>query len=44
MSVETAVNAEALGEEVRKKYREVAANPHGAYHFHTGRPVPDTAV
>ena len=39
MSVETAVNAEALREEVRKKCREVAANPHGAYHFHTGRPL-----
>ncbi len=31
------VDAEALREEVRKKYREVAVEPHGAYHFHTGR-------
>ena len=31
------VNAEALREEVKSKYREVAIDPHGAYHFHTGR-------
>ena len=37
MTVEVAVDAEALREEVRKKYREVAANPHGSFHFHTGR-------
>ena len=29
----------ALREEVRKKYREVAIEPHGDYHFHTGRPL-----
>lgn len=33
----TPVNAEVLREEVKKKYREVACNPHGKYHFHTGR-------
>ncbi len=27
----------ALREEVKKKYREVASNPAGAFHFHTGR-------
>ena len=31
-----AVDAEALREEVREKYREVATNPHGTFHFHTG--------
>lgn len=36
---EVAVDAAVLREEVRKKYREVAANPHGTYHFHTGRPL-----
>lgn len=31
------VDAEALREEVKSKYREVAMDPHGAHHFHTGR-------
>ncbi len=39
MAVEVTVDAKALREEVRKKYREVAANPHGSFHFHTGRPL-----
>jgi SAM-dependent methyltransferase len=39
MAVDTAVDAEALRDEVRKKYREVAANPYRTYHFHTGRPL-----
>jgi SAM-dependent methyltransferase len=39
MSGNVAVDAEALREEVRNKYREVATNPHGAFHFHTGRPL-----
>jgi SAM-dependent methyltransferase len=39
MSVDTAVDAEALRNEVRKKYREVAADPKGSFHFHTGRPL-----
>ena len=28
-----------LRTEVREKYREVAADPHREYHFHTGRPL-----
>jgi len=39
MSTETVVDAAALREEVKEKYREVAADPHGEYHFHTGRPL-----
>ena len=31
------VDAEALRAEVRVKYAEVAVNPDGAFHFHTGR-------
>ena len=31
------VDANALREEVKIKYREVALDPHGKYHFHTGR-------
>ena len=34
---ETLVDAAALREEVKSKYREVAADPHGKHHFHTGR-------
>jgi SAM-dependent methyltransferase len=29
----------ALREEVKVKYRAVAVDPHGSYHFHTGRPL-----
>jgi arsenite methyltransferase len=29
----------ALREEVKSKYRAVALDPHGSYHFHTGRPL-----
>ncbi len=32
-----AVDPEALRNEVKNKYREVATDPHGAHHFHTGR-------
>lgn len=32
-----AVNVNALREEVKNKYREVAVDPHGNHHFHTGR-------
>lgn len=40
MTTETvAVNATQLREEVKNKYRDVACNPHGEYHFHTGRPL-----
>jgi SAM-dependent methyltransferase len=35
--VEVAFDAGALREEVKSKYREVATDPHRAYHFHTGR-------
>jgi arsenite methyltransferase len=35
----TPVDAAALREEVKKKYRDVAVNPHDTYHFHTGRPL-----
>jgi SAM-dependent methyltransferase len=31
------VDPATLREEVKSKYREVATNPHGDYHFHTGR-------
>lgn len=31
------VDTEALRDQVRQKYREVATNPAGKYHFHTGR-------
>jgi SAM-dependent methyltransferase len=31
------VDADALRSEVRDKYREVATNPGGNFHFHTGR-------
>ena len=34
---EIAVDAATLREEVKSKYREVATDPHGTYHFHTGR-------
>jgi SAM-dependent methyltransferase len=34
---EPAVDVDALREEVKNKYREVATDPHGAHHFHTGR-------
>lgn len=33
------VDPHALREEVRSKYREVAHDPHGDHHFHTGRPL-----
>ena len=39
MSKELAVNPVVLREEVKTKYREVALNPGGEYHFHTGRPL-----
>ena len=31
------VDVNALREEVKIKYRDVALDPHGKYHFHTGR-------
>ena len=39
ITYEQTVDAEALRAEVREKYGEVATNPDGAYHFHTGRPL-----
>ena len=33
----TPVDAAALREEVKKKYRDVAIKPHDQYHYHTGR-------
>jgi arsenite methyltransferase len=36
-AAETPVDPNALREEVRAKYREVAVAPHAEYHFHTGR-------
>ena len=37
MSAELPVDPAALREEVKSKYREVADDPHGEFHFHTGR-------
>ncbi len=37
MSKELAVDPVALREEIKNKYRAVASNPNGEYHFHTGR-------
>lgn len=34
-----AVDEAALRDEVRKKYRDVALDPGGEHHFHTGRPL-----
>jgi arsenite methyltransferase len=39
MSKELAVDPVALREEVKSKYRDVACNPGGEYHFHTGKPL-----
>jgi len=35
------VDADVLREQVKEKYREVARDPHGEHHFHTGRPLAD---
>lgn len=37
MKAELPVDPALLRDEVKGKYREVATNPHGEYHFHTGR-------
>ena len=39
MTEDLLVDPEALREQVRIKYREVAAEPHRTFHFHTGRPL-----
>jgi arsenite methyltransferase len=37
MTRETLVDVDTLRAQVRDKYREVADDPHGSHHFHTGR-------
>ncbi len=37
MSDEVMVDADALRKQVRVKYKEVATDPNGSHHFHTGR-------
>jgi hypothetical protein len=37
MGVELPVDPDALREQVRGKYREVAVDPGASFHFHTGR-------
>jgi SAM-dependent methyltransferase len=39
MSSDPTVDVDALRESVKIKYREVATNPHGTFHFHTGWPL-----
>ena len=39
MPNELLVDVDTLRSQVREKYREVALDPHGAHHFHTGRPL-----
>ncbi len=39
MPNELLVDVATLRTQVRDKYREVALDPHGANHFHTGRPL-----
>jgi len=39
MKSELPVDPAALREEVKSKYRDVAHNPGGEHHFHTGRPL-----
>ena len=36
---DVAVDTETLREEVRDKYRKVAADPTAQFHFQTGRPL-----
>lgn len=39
MSTDIIVDAAALREDVKDKYRDVALDPGGEFHFHTGRPL-----
>ena len=39
MTEQLAVDPDALREQVREKYREVAVDPDRTFHFHTGRPL-----
>ena len=41
MTHDLLVDPDALREQVRIKYREVAAEPNNVFHFHTGRPLAD---
>ena len=43
MDDELLVDPDALREQVRGKYREVAAEPGASFHFHTGRPLASPA-
>ena len=38
MAEQLLVDSDALREQVRQKYREVAVDPGGSFHFHVGRP------
>ncbi|MBI4884145.1 MAG: methyltransferase domain-containing protein [Actinobacteria bacterium] len=39
MSQDLLVDVATLRSQVREKYRDVALDPHGTHHFHTGRPL-----
>ncbi len=39
MTDSISIDPEILRADVRDKYRAVATDPHGAFHFHTGRPL-----
>jgi SAM-dependent methyltransferase len=39
MTQKISVDPEALRADVRDKYKDVATNPNGDFHFHTGRPL-----
>ena len=39
MADDLSVDPETLRAQVREKYRDVAADPHRSFHFHTGRPL-----
>jgi SAM-dependent methyltransferase len=39
MTDDLLVDPDALREQVRDKYRQVATDPHRTFHFHTGRPL-----
>ena len=39
MAFAVMVDPGTLREQVKEKYREVAMNPRGSFHFHTGRPL-----
>ncbi|MEO7245932.1 MAG: methyltransferase domain-containing protein [Rubrivivax sp.] len=39
MNDELPVDPVQLREQVKSKYRDVAIDPHGEFHFHTGRPL-----